>query len=643
MITDIRSRIHATPWLRFAVPAVAALVALALPMLLPGDKWVRVAALALVYVALASGLNLLVGITGLLDLGYVAFFVVGAYTTAILTVRVFIDGLGMDPSALWWLLPINLLAAVVLAGLAGAIIGYPTLRARGDYLAIMTLAFGEIVHLVSINWIDLTGGSVGIRGIPPIELFGFKLTSPMATYYLMLVVVAALLVVIAGIIASPVGRAWVAIREDELVAASVGVKTRRYKLLAYVCGASVAGVTGVFFAHMQQFINPDSFTLEENFIILSLVILGGSGTFWGPALGAGLWIFFQAFARDLEIVQQHPEFRTGMLALIVVILMIVRPGGIVSAQPRLTRAGAIARATARRAAAGALGSAGPNARDDARAAGTPAAGTPAAGTPADHSTPEGDGPVLEVVDLGKRFGGLKALEGVSFDLRRGEILGLMGPNGAGKSTLLNALSGVSPATEGGIVLAGERIERLSSDQVSTKGIARTFQTVRLFWEMTVLENLLVGAHDRLKGSVLAFALRLPSRTAAEAEAVADASDLLRFAGIDEFADTKAVRLTYGRQRRVEIARALMTRPRVLLLDEPAAGMNESETRELAELILRVRDRGVDVILIEHDMDLLMSISDRIVVLDHGVVIACGTPDEVRRDPAVVEAYLGSPA
>jgi branched-chain amino acid transport system permease protein len=626
MVAEIRSRIQASPWLRFLIPALAAIIALALPALLPGDKWVRVAALALVYVALASGLNLLVGITGLLDLGYVAFFVVGAYTTAIVTVRVFIDGLGMDPSSLWWLLPVNILGAVVLAGAAGAVIGYPTLRARGDYLAIMTLAFGEIVHLVSINWIDFTGGSVGIRGIPPIEVLGLKLTSPTASYYLMLVVVAALLVVIAGIVASPVGRAWVAIREDELVASSIGVKTRRYKLLAYVCGASVAGVTGVFFAHMQQFINPDSFTLEENFIILSLVILGGSGTFWGPALGAALWIFFQAFARDLEIVQQHPEFRTGMLALIVIILMIVRPGGIVSTPPKLTRAAAVARALARRA----------KGQQQDGEAGVP--GTP----PAEASEPV-TGAVLQVDGLGKRFGGLKALDGVSFELRRGEILGLMGPNGAGKSTLLNALSGVSPATEGTITLAGDRIERLSSDEVSVRGIARTFQTVRLFWDMTVLENLLVGAHTRLKGSVLAFALRLPSRTAAEAAAMVDASELLRFADISDLAEAKAQRLTYGRQRRVEIARALMTRPRVLLLDEPAAGMNESETRELAELIVRVRDRGVDVILIEHDMDLLMSISDRIVVLDHGVVIACGTPDEVRRDPAVVEAYLGSPA
>ncbi|WP_368498122.1 ATP-binding cassette domain-containing protein [Herbiconiux sp. A18JL235] len=619
---------------RLIPPALLALVAVLLPYLLPGDRWVRVAALALIYIALASGLNILVGLTGLLDLGFIAFFIVGAYTTAILTVRLFIDQLGFEPESLWWLFPVSLVAALLLAGLAGAIIGYPTLRARGDYLAIMTLAFGEIVRIVSINWIDLTGGSVGIRNIPPFGIGGIELVSPAANYYVVLAMVVVVLAALAGVIASPVGRAWVAIREDELVASSMGIRTRRYKLLAYVCGASIAGVTGVFFAHMQQFINPDSFTLEDNFIVLSLVILGGAGTYWGPVVGATLWIFFQAIARDWTIVQEHPEFRTGLLALIVVVLMIVRPGGIVSRRLKLTRSAGVP--TAARAAAPTAGVPDALGATDAHPPTTDAPPTEAAG-------PASGTPVLVVDGVGRTFGGLTALGSVGFEVRRGEILGLMGPNGAGKSTLLNVLSGVTKPSRGTITFYGDRIDGLESDRVSVRGVARTFQTVRLFWDMTVLENLLVGAHERLRGWVPAFALRLPKHRRDEAAALADAGELLRFTGVADDRSRRASALSYDAQRRVEIARALMTKPRLLLLDEPAAGMNESETRALASLITSIRDAGTDVVLIEHDMDLLMSVSDRIVVLDHGEVIATGTPEEVRRDPAVLEAYLGSGA
>lgn len=599
---------------------VIALVAMILPLVLPGDKWVRVASLALIYVALASGLNLLVGVTGLLDLGFIGFFVVGAYSAAILTVQFFHEGMQLPLETLWWVLPLSIVCALIFSAIAGVIVGYPTLRARGDYLAIITLAFGEIIRLISINWIDFTGGSVGIRGIPPFAIGDMSFTDPTAVYFIVLLAVGLLLFSISRITASPIGRAWVAIRDDELVAENLGVRTKRYKLLAYVCGACVAGVAGVFFAHMQRFINPDSFSLDNNFIVLSLVIIGGAGTFWGPALGASIWIFFQAWARDLTIVQEHPELRTGILALIVIVLMILRPQGIIGRKLPLVRLRALtAPVTAEPPAI-------------ARSASVAEAAESA-------SQPASEPPVLCLDGVTQRFGGLTALQNVSFEVRRGEILGLMGPNGAGKSTLINVISGIYSPSEGALSIGGHAYPA-TTDGVTAAGVTRTYQSVRVFSGMSVLENLLVGAHLRLRTTPLALLTGSRAARTREHLEIDRARRVLDFVGLTVAHDALASSLAYGEQRRLEIARALMTQPRVLLLDEPAAGMNETETAALGELIQRIRGLGISIILIEHDMDLLMGVSDRIVVLDHGILIATGTPHEIRTDVNVVNAYLG---
>jgi branched-chain amino acid transport system permease protein len=605
------------------------LIAVLGPLLVTSDRWLRVLALVVVYAVLASGLNLLVGYAGLLDLGYIAFFTIGAYFTSLIVVRLAIDQWGATADQLWWLFFVNLFGAGLCAALFGVVLGYPTLRARGDYLAIMTLAFGEVVREVAINWEGLTNGVIGIRGVPTPQIGGEQLLLPIQLYYVAFGIAVFALLVIARIVRSHVGRAWVALREDQVVAESVGIDSHRYKLLAYASGAFFAGMIGAFFAHMQQFVNPDSFALQDNFVVLSLVILGGAGTLWGPVVGAALWIVLQEWAGDLKIVQDHPELRFMVLGAAVIVLLRFMPRGIVRAHLR-GRPGEIAPAGATAAESG-LATAGEVPKSSV--------GGFELGSPDTQSTE----PLLEVKDLSCRFGGVRALADVDVQLYPGEVLGVMGPNGAGKTTLFDMLSGVQRVQAGALVLRGRVMTGWSAHRLSEGGIARTFQHLRLIGDLTALENVLVAGHKRLRANVLRVVARTPGVSAAERRALNDARAALAYVGVADHADTPAGALSYGDQRRVEIARALMTRPRVLLLDEPAAGMNPTETRALADLIRRIRDDGVAVVLIEHDMSLLLEISDRVIVLDHGEKIAEGAPHEVQRDERVLEAYLGAPA
>jgi len=603
---------------RLLLPAFLAFVVL-MPMMITSDRWMRVLLLVVIYVVLASGLNLLVGYTGLLDLGYIAFFAVGAYFTSIITVKLAMDTFGMASTDLWWLFFVNLaLAGFFTAGI-GVILGYPTLRARGDYLAIMTLAFGEVVRLVAINWTGLTNGPVGIRDVPTVQIAGQELIDPFYLYYVALAIAAVALFAIYRLVASHIGRAWVAIREDQLVAECMGVNTHRYKLLSYASGAFFAGTIGVFFAHTQQFINPDSFTLEDNLLVLSLVILGGAGTMWGPVVGASIWILFQEWASDQALVQEYPQLR--MLALGVLILVVIRflPQGIVHQRPRLGF-GARSSWWRRKGSATLLA----DTRDE---------------PPLKARTPDGS-VVLKASDVSCSFGGVKALQNIDLEVRSGEVLGVIGPNGAGKSTLFNVLSGVANRDNGDLEINGEPVDRERPSDTHRRGLARTFQNIRLMPQMTVAENLLVGAHDEVRANPISVVLRKRRVREAEHRAHLEARDALEFVGAGGKAGTEVTALSYGDKRRVEIARALMGDPRIVLLDEPAAGMNPSETAELGTLIAAMKERGLAVVLIEHDVGMLMSVSDRVLVLNHGVKIAEGSPSEIQKHPEVLAAYLG---
>ncbi|HET6448573.1 MAG TPA: branched-chain amino acid ABC transporter ATP-binding protein/permease [Conexibacter sp.] len=597
------------------VPIAVAAVAIAAPLVISSDRWTRVFALALVYVVLASGLNLLVGYAGLLDLGYIAFFTIGAYYASIISVDVAINSFHLDPTSLWWLFLLNLPIAALIALLFGIVLGYPTLRARGDYLAIMTLAFGEIVRQVAINWVGLTHGPFGITNVPPPSIPGMQLLTPRELYYTALAIAAIAIFTISRIVASYVGRSWSALREDEVVAESVGIPTRRFKLLAYATGAFYAGLVGAFFADMQQFVNPDSFRLENNLTVLLLVIVGGAGTVWGPVLGAVGWIVLQDWAGDLTLVQDHPELRLMLLAVLLLVCVRFLPNGIVGRRLRKTH--------------------------DGRA---PAAAQHA---PQEELLPDrsdrAGAELLRASGVSCRFGGVRALNDVGFGLHAGEVLSIIGPNGAGKTTLLNVLSGIQAPTAGAVVLDGTPLARRSPSRINELGIARTFQNIRLIPQATVVENVLVAAHCDLRANPLQVVARSPHMRAREDAAEARARALIAYVGLADTGEQTATALSYGDQRRVEIARALMSRPSVLLLDEPAAGMNAIETLALKQLIARISATGTAIALIEHDMELVMDVSDRIVVLDHGELIAEGTPAEVQSDERVVQAYLGVPA
>jgi branched-chain amino acid transport system permease protein len=646
---------------------LATAAALLFPILHRNDADIDSLANALSFAALALGLNIVVGFAGLLDLGYAAFFAIGAYAYGIaaswqlqpawsgfwepfqwLNLVARVHQAGGDivhfQVSFWLMLPVS----AAIAAFFGVLFGAPTLRLRGDYLAIVTLGFGEIVPIVVRNTPTLTNGAMGLNGVAAPRLFGFDFGVDATPYYYVgLALVALLIVTSQRLKESRIGRAWMAIREDEIAAAAMGVDRVRFKLLAFAIGAAFAGATGTLYVAKLQTATPDMFMFPVSVMLLVMIVFGGIGSVWGVVVGALILQVLQSwFLEDLSQwlhalgrfvgVEwlQHVELASSIeliFGLLLVAMMLYRRQGLIPATRRMPalsldeQSAQVVRGGFDAAAGFAAAGLGRPARQLAAAAAA--------------------GPLLDITGLTVRFGGLVALNRVELRVPEHGIVAVIGPNGSGKSTLFNAITGLVAADGGRIRFAGEEVGRLPPHRVLQRGIARTFQNLRLFPNLSVIENVMIGMHVRLDTGAVGALLRLPPARREEAAARRRALDILALFGnrLLPRADHLASSLSYANRRRTEIARALASQPRLLLLDEPTAGMNPAETLELAEQIKSLHRLGLTILLIEHKLDVVVNLADRVVVLDHGDKIAEGEPAAVRRDEEVIRAYLGRSA
>ncbi len=549
------------------------------------------------YSLVALGLVLLTGVAGQTSFGQAAFVGLGAYTTAVLTTQY-----GMSP---WFTLIIAL--AITLA--VGYVLGIITLSMGGHYLPLATIAWGISLYFL-MGTIESFGGFTGITGVPAVTLFGFKLEKEGEFYYFIWIVVLAALWCISNLLDSRPGRAIRALKQGSTMVEAFGIHPGRTKTAAFVIAALLACLSGWLYAHLQRFVNPTPFGINQGIEYLFMAVVGGAVSVWGAVLGAALVTLLKTWLQDLlpKLIGEAGQFEIIVFGVLLVLLLQYARDGLLPYLQRFVP--------------------------------TPPRKLPAAGDRLPHRTmPASGASVLDVKAARKTFGGLVAVNDVTFSVNGHEVVGLIGPNGAGKSTCFNLISGALQASAGSITFMGTELIGQSASDIAKLGLGRTFQHVKLIGTMTVVENVALGAYLRGSKGIIASALRL--NTADEAAALAEAMRQLERVGLVAHAHDAANSLPLGKQRIVEIARALASDPILLLLDEPAAGLRYAEKQQLAALIKTLKDEGMTVLLVEHDMDFVMGLVDRLVVLNFGQKLAQGLPEAVQADPLVREAYLGA--
>ncbi|WP_420106786.1 ABC transporter permease subunit [Herbaspirillum huttiense] len=586
---------------RAALPVLFFAIVLVLPQLGLAPFWVTLLSYVGLYAIVALGLVLLTGVAGLISFGQAAFVGIGAYTTAYLTTQ-----FGLSP----W---VGLLAGIGLTGLSAFLIGTLTMRISGHYLPLSTIAWGLSLYYLFGN-LEMLGKHDGINGIPPIAIGQFTFGNGASMYLLIWAVVILALVSVVNFLDSRAGRAVRALKFGTVMPEAMGVDTARLKIVIFVYAAVLAGISGWLYAHLQQAVNPTPFGLKYGIDYLLMVVVGGAGHVWGAILGAGLLAVLSNFLQEWlpGVLGTGGNFEAIVFGIALVIFLQFANEGL---WPRLQAR--FGRRMPRQ---------------------LPADAAPLAQIP----KPARGEVILEVEAARKQFGGLVAVNDVSFSVKAGEIVGLIGPNGAGKSTTFNLVTGVLSITSGKLNYRGQSLAGLSSREISSRGIARTFQHVRLVPGMSVLENAAMGAFRRgefaLQRGILASLARANRKE--EARILSEARRQLERVGLGDLLDRPAGSLALGQQRILEIARALCCDPALLLLDEPAAGLRLKEKQALAALLDKLRGEGMAVLLVEHDMDFVMQLTDHIVVMEFGTKIAEGTPAQIQVHPAVLEAYLG---